>query len=140
MEESAPQPDMALRIKPDFGGQSKGAEKYLAGAPEFVAEVCGSSRSYDLGPKLELYERAGVCEYLAVLLEERRLEWRALRGGAFQLVTPREAGVFRSGVLPGLWLDEPAFWRNDIPGALACLEEGLASEEFLRFQQAKRAR
>jgi Uma2 family endonuclease len=53
---------MALRIKPDFGGQSKDAEKYLADAPEFVVEVCGSSRSYDLGAKLELYERAGVCE------------------------------------------------------------------------------
>ena len=52
MEESAPQPDVALRIKPDFGGQSKDAEKYLADAPEFVA---------DLGAKLELYERAGVC-------------------------------------------------------------------------------
>jgi hypothetical protein len=103
---------VALRIKPDFGGWSKDAEKYLAGAPEFVAEVCGSSRPYDLGSKLEVYERAGVCEYFAVLLEERRLEWRALRGCAFQLMTPDEASGFRSGVLPRLWLDEPAFGRR----------------------------
>jgi Uma2 family endonuclease len=136
MEESAPQPDVALRIKPDFGGQSRDAGKYVAGAPEFVAEVCGSRRSYDLGPKLELYERAGVCEYLAVLLEERRLEWRMLRAGAFQLTTPDDDGVFRSSVLPGLWLDEPAFWRDDIPAVLPRLEQGLTSGEFLLFQQA----
>jgi len=136
---SAPQPDLALRIKPDLGGQSKDAGKYPAGAPEFVAEVCGSSRSYDLGPKLELYERAGVREYVTALLEERRVEWRVLRGGAFQLMAPDGAGVFRSGVLPGLWLDEPAFWRDDIPAVLARLEEGLRSEEFRKFHEARSA-
>jgi hypothetical protein len=50
-EASAPQTDVALPIKPEFGGQSRYAE---GGAPEFVAEGCGSSRSYDLGTKLEL--------------------------------------------------------------------------------------
>ena len=139
-EESAPQPDVALRIKPEFGGQSGYVEQFAAGAPEFAAEICGSSRSYDLGPKLELYERAGVGEYLAVLLEERRLEWRVLREGTFQLMAPDEAGVSRSSVLPGLWLDEPAFWRDDIAAVLARLEEGLASEEFRAFQQAHTTR
>lgn len=93
-----------------MGGQSGYAEKFAAGAPEFVAEVCGASRSYDLGPKLKLYKRVGVREYLAVLLEERRLEWRVLRESVFQLMASDEAGVFRSSVLPGLWLDEPLFW------------------------------
>lgn len=93
-----------------MGGQSGYAEKFAAGAPEFVAEVCGASRSYDLGPKLKLYKRVGVREYLAVLLEQRRLEWRVLRESVFQLMASDEAGVFRSSVLPGLWLDEPLFW------------------------------
>ena len=59
MEESAPQPDTALRIRPEFG-QSTVKEKLAANAPEFVAEVCESSRSYDLGAKLKVYERSGV--------------------------------------------------------------------------------
>src|SRR5579862_4038763 len=59
MEKSAAQPDVALRIKTEYGGQSE-IQKYPVGAPEFVAEVSSSSRSYDSGPKLELYQRAGV--------------------------------------------------------------------------------
>src|SRR5690349_11447752 len=60
MAESAPQPDVALRLRPEYGGQSRDEKKYAAGAPEFAGEVSRSSRSYDLGPKLALYERAGV--------------------------------------------------------------------------------
>jgi hypothetical protein len=136
-ERSAPQPDLALRIKPGYGGQSRNKDKYAAGAPEFAAEVSRSSRSYDLGPKLELYERAGVKEYLVALVEEQRLEWRALQGGRFQLMLPDGAGIFRSRVLPGLWLDERAFWNNDIPGVLARLEEGLKSAEFKEFRESR---
>jgi hypothetical protein len=110
MEKSAPQPDVALRIRPEFGGQSRNVDKFAGGAPEFAAEVTRSTRSYDLGPKLKLYERAGVREYLVALLEEQRLEWRVLRGGRYELLQPDTAGIFRSVVFPGLWLDEAAFW------------------------------
>ena len=82
----------------------------------------------------------GVREYLAVLLEERSLEWRVLPDSAFHLMASDEAGVFRSSVLPGLWLDEPAFWCDDLAAVLARLRDGLASEEFRAFQQAHRAR
>jgi Uma2 family endonuclease len=133
MEESAPQPDVALRIKTEYGGQSE-VQKYPTGAPEFLAEVSRSSRSYDLGPKLELYQRAGVKEYLAALMEEHRIEWRVLRQGRFQLLQPDNAGIFRSEVFPGLWLDERAFWNNNLPGLLAKLEQGLQSPEFLTFK------
>jgi len=115
MGESAPQPDLALRVRPELGGQSHDAGKYPAGAPELVAEVSGSTRSYDLGPKLSLYAREGVREYLAVLLEERRLEWRVLREGRFELIPPDNSGIRRSIIFPGLWLDERAFWTKDNP-------------------------
>ena len=140
MAESAPQPDVALRLRPECGGQSRDMGKYPAGAPEFMAEVCGSTRSYDLGPKLALYERAGVREYLAVLLEERRLEWRVLGDRGFEMIQAEGAGIWRSPIFPGLWLDEMAFWRGDVPGVLAVLEQGIHSAEFARFRERQRAR
>ena len=135
-KESAPQPDVALRIRPEYGGQSRTEGKLGAGAPEFVAEVTRSSRSYDLGPKLALYERAGVREYLAVLTEEERLEWRVRRERGFELIHPDWTRVYRSEVFPGLWLDGSAFWNHDIPAVLATLEKGLQSSEFAAFLES----
>jgi Uma2 family endonuclease len=37
-----PQPDIALRILPEYGGQSHDAGDYAAGAPELIAEISGS--------------------------------------------------------------------------------------------------
>ena len=70
-----PQPDLFLRIAPEFGGQSSIAGKYAAGAPELIVEVSGSSLSRDLGIKLDLYRRAGVREYLTVQLQPRAIVW-----------------------------------------------------------------
>src|ERR1700733_14826649 len=39
-EKEVPQPEKALRILPEFGGQSRVQGKYPAGAPEFLAEAC----------------------------------------------------------------------------------------------------
>jgi hypothetical protein len=136
MEESAPQPDLALRIRPEYGGQSWTNEKNLAaGAPEFAAEISHSSRSYDLGPKLQLYEHAGVKEYLAILTKESEIQWRVLRAGRFHLLEAA-SGIYRSQVFPGLWLDEAAFWKQDILGVLATLEKGLQSPEFVAFRDS----
>jgi hypothetical protein len=132
---SAPQPDLALYLKPEYGGKMKMAQRELAaGIPELIVKVCKSSRAYDLGPKLALYQRAEVPEYLAILVEEKRFEWRVLTQGRYQF---REAvkGVFRSRTLPGLWIDEPAFWKGDGQRLLAVLEEGLQSPEFLEFKR-----
>jgi hypothetical protein len=64
---------------------------------------------------------------VAVLLKERRLEWRRRREGRFVLISPDSNSLYRSGVLPGLWLSEPTFWANDVPRLLAVLEEGMRS-------------
>src|SRR5262249_5967868 len=70
MLQSAPQPDSYLWTLPEHGGQSGVQGKYHVGAPELAAEVCFSSSAYDLSVKKELYERAGVQEYVALLVEE----------------------------------------------------------------------
>jgi Uma2 family endonuclease len=132
---SAPQPDLSLSLKPEYGGKMELAPGDLAsGVPELVCEVCRSSRSYDLGPKLALYERVGVPEYLAVLVEEKRLEWRILVQGRYRLLEATD-GVFRSRIFPGLWIGEAAFWRGDGAHLLAVLDEGLKSPEFLEFKR-----
>ena len=129
---SAPQPDCSISILPEFGGRSTVKGGLALGAPEFVAEICHSSRAYDLGPKLALYQSAGVDEYLAVLVEERRFEWRVLVKGSYELLAPGKVGIYRSRILPGLWLDSSAFW-NESPELLQTLERGLASPEHAAF-------
>ena len=53
-EESEPQPDLALRVLTECGGQSWVTEdNYYAGAPELIAEIAHSSRAIDLNQKRE---------------------------------------------------------------------------------------
>ena len=70
MRTDAPQPDCALCLLPEFGGKSGEAGPYRSGPAEFVAEVSVSSKERDLGPKLQLYQKTGVKEYLTVLIQE----------------------------------------------------------------------
>ena len=130
---SAPQPDVVLRLRSEYGGKTEIASRLASGAPELVVEVTRSSRTLDLGPKLGLYERAGVIEYVAVLTESRRIEWRILASGSYRMLQTDSEGVFRSRVFPGLWVDHDAFWRDDSKRLLAVLEDGLASEECQAF-------
>jgi hypothetical protein len=128
MSDSAPQPDVALRLRPEFGGRSIVSGKLVRGAPELVAEVSHSSRSFDLGPKLVLYQSAGVAEYVTILLEEQRVQWRVLEGGSYRLLQSID-GVFKSTVFPGLWFDEPAFWAADSKHMLEVLQHGIDADE-----------
>jgi Uma2 family endonuclease len=128
---SAPQPDIALRLLSEFGGRTTVSGGLASGAPELVVEVSHSSRSFDLGPKLALYQRAGVTEYVVALLEEQRVEWRILEGASYRLFEADSSGVLKSVQFAGLWLNEPAFWQGDAAGMMATLEDGLRCREFL---------
>lgn len=136
MGRNAPQPDQALCLKPEYGGRIELIGNLLSGAPDLAVEVCRSSHSYDLGPKLALYQRTGIPEYLAILIEERRVEWRILRKGRYQFLKAQD-GIFKSRVFPGLWIDEPAFWNGDEARLMAAVDEGLRSPEFLKFKARK---
>jgi Uma2 family endonuclease len=129
----APQPDNSLRILPAYGGQSRVQGRYAQGAPEFLAETCLSSTAYDLHQKLDLYQEAGVQEYLAVLLRERELRWHHRVGDTFQVVPAPPDGVYRSALFPGLWLDGPALLAEDMARVLATLQQGLNSPEHAAF-------
>jgi Uma2 family endonuclease len=133
-EESEPQPDLLLLVVPEYGGQTRlDRKKYILGAPEFVAEVAHSSRAIDLHQKKGDYQRAGVKEYLVVSLEDQELCWFSFKPK--RLITPDKAGIYRSRVFPGLWIDGPALLARDSSRLLKAVEQGLASSEHSAFVQ-----
>jgi len=83
MSGSAPQPDAYLCILPAHGGQNGNEGPLAAGAPELAVEICVTSADLDLGPKLALYQRAGVREYITVEAFGQRLIWRVLENGDY---------------------------------------------------------
>lgn len=139
-EESEPQPDLALRIAAECGGQSRvNEEEYLEGPPELLAEVAYSSRAIDMNQKRQDYERAGVLEYLVLSIEGPELHWFHFPSG--DRVRPNRSGVSRSLVFPGLWVHVPALLAQDGPRLIEVLQQGLASRPhaaFVRRVQAAR--
>ncbi len=132
-----PQPDANLRILPEFGGKSfiemRKGKPYLAGIPELFSEISLSSGPFDLHQKLDLYQTAGIPEYLVVLVYEREIRWHMLKNGIYQLLPPDADGIHRSRVFPGLWLDGAALLAGDLARVLARLDEGLRSPEHQAF-------
>ncbi|HYV37815.1 MAG TPA: Uma2 family endonuclease [Gemmataceae bacterium] len=139
-----PQADGNLRILPECGGKSRVKGKYLAGKPELFGEVCLTSAAYDLHQKLDLYEAAGIPEYLAVLMHEKEIRWHVLVDQVYQLMPPDADGIWRSRVFPGLWLDGKAFLAGNQARVFEVLKMGLASREHQAFvkklAKARRAR
>ena len=133
MLDSVPQPDMFLRILLSHGGQSGNRGPYASGAPELAVEICQTSTEVDFGPKLALYQRAGVREYITVETLGRRIAWRVLDNGGYVTQQAGADGILRSQIFPGLWLDVAAFWADDGAKMLAALNAGLASEDHQRF-------
>jgi len=133
-EDNEPQPDAMMRLEPELGGRSWIDERdYVNGAPELIVEVAASSAALDLHKKLRLYERIGVQEYVALQIYEGRVDWFVLREGGYRRLEPDEAGVLRSRVFPGLWLDPQALLKGDLARVLKALQEGLSSPEHAEF-------
>jgi len=83
------QPDATLIIDPSHGGQTRLTDDgYAAGPPELVVEVASSSASIDLHSKRDDYERAGVLEYLVVVIRQSVVRWfRRNTAGRYEEVT-----------------------------------------------------
>jgi Uma2 family endonuclease len=131
-DEGEPQPDLFLRILPEFGGQSKTTRKdYVKGAPELVLEIAHSSRAIDLHLKRHDYERYDVLEYLVLCLQERQIRWFDLREKR-ELSADAER-ILRIRTFPGLWIDHDAVVTKDIQRAIGVLERGLATPDHEAF-------
>lgn len=136
-DDSEPQPDCVLCVKPEFGGQTWINGKYLAGPPELVIEIADSSTAYDLNKKRKDYHVYGVLEYIVVSIRSSEFRW-------FDLTQNEEIdldadGVLRSMVFPGLWLDSGALFRHDFASSMQTLHAGLKSKAHAAFvSQLKR--
>ena len=130
-EKSEPQPDLAMRILPEYDGQSRTTDDdYLEGAPELVVEVAHSRRALAMHAKQEDYRRHGVVEYLVLLVEEREVRWFSFPDDE---VRPNRAGISRSRVFPGLWVDIEALLRRDSVRLLEVLQQALTSRPHAGF-------
>ncbi len=131
-EESEPQPDLALRILSDYGGQSRETkDDYVEGPPEMVAEVAHSTRAIDLHQKRLDYQRAGVREYLVLSIEGPELIWFAFSSRG--RIAPDADGVCRSRVFPGLWIETTALLAQDRERQNEVLGQGLSSPDHAAF-------
>ena len=132
-DESEPQPDLFLRVLPEYGGRSRTSDdgKYVVGPPEFVIEIAYSSRAIDLYAKRDDYARAGVLEYLVWVVRDRTFVWFDLVQGTERPI-PSDA-VVRSSAFPGLWLDSEAVRIGDYARLMSTLEAGLATPEHAAF-------
>lgn len=131
-EEDEPQPDLFLRVEPEYGGQSQDTlDEYVKGAPELIAEIAYSSRAIDLHSKRQRYAQTGVIEYIVVCLLPRQLYWFNLQSG--EQLDKDHDGAFRSKLFPGLWIHDDALLQLDYKQSLSVLNEGLASPEHAAF-------
>jgi Uma2 family endonuclease len=134
--DNEPQPDAALWIAPEAGGQVRIAEDdYLEGSPELVIEIAASSASYDLHDKLKVYRRNGVREYLVWQVLDHRLDWFHLRDGTYASLPINESKVIQSQVFPGLWLAVDALLAGDLAKVLSVARAGTDSPEHQNFIQ-----
>jgi Uma2 family endonuclease len=134
---SEPQPDAALIIDPAYGGQTDiAADGYASGPPELIVEVASSSASIDLHRKRDDYERAGVLEYVVVVIRQGAVRWFVQNAeGRYREVTLLASGLFTSTVFPGLWLDPAALLHMDGQRLMDTLRQGLATPEHAAFVQ-----
>jgi Uma2 family endonuclease len=131
-EESEPQPDLGLRIVPEYGGRSCRNEKgYVEGPPEYLAEIAHSTVAIDMHLKKEDYERTGVQEYMVICVEEQEVHWFDFK--ARRRVLPDAQGIYRSRVFPGLWIDGAAVLACKSSRVVRALKQGLASPEHAAF-------
>lgn len=132
-EESEPQPDLCLLIAHAERGQTSEEDEYIVGAPELIIEIASSTESIDLHRKRRDYEKAGVREYVVVLVRQARVSWFISRNRQFEELPLGADGIYRSEVFPGLWLDPAALLRLDGPRLREVLQQGVATPEHAAF-------
>ena len=90
---------------------------FLDGPADLAIEIVSpESILRDRGTKYAEYEAAGVREYWILDKDTARADFFALdTGGRFQRAQPDAAGIYRSDVLAGLWINLAWFWQDPLP-------------------------
>jgi Uma2 family endonuclease len=136
---SEPQPDLGLRIRPEYGGRSRDTEDgYIEGPPELLAEIAYSTQAIDLHQKKTDFQQAGVQEYLVLCIEEQQLHWFNFK--ARRPISPDAKGIYRSRIFPGLWIDGPALLARKSARVARVVQQGLRSSEHAAFVKRLQAK
>jgi Uma2 family endonuclease len=123
-----PESDAYLRIRPEYGGQTRTDRRgYIDGSPELLIEVTGSSSHRDLEVKFEVYRRNGVLENIVWETIAEELYWFVLENDEYARLAPDANGLLRSRVFPGLWLDVAALLEGNLQRVLDVVQLGIAS-------------
>lgn len=131
-EESEPQPDLGLRLLPEYGGRSRRNQRgYVEGPPDLLTEIAHSTVAIDMHFKKNDYQSAGVGEYLVICIEEQELHWFDFRGNS--VLAPDVKGIYRSRIFPGLWIDGPALLACDSARVEKIARQGLKSADHAAF-------
>lgn len=95
------------RLKPTF----------LDGPADLVVEVVSpESMGRDRGDKFYEYQEARIPEYWLIDPQTEQCEFYQLDAkGRYHAVPPDTDGIYRSAVLPGIWLRESWLWQDPPP-------------------------
>lgn len=97
-------------------------ETYLQGAADLVVEIVSpDSVTRDRRDKLAEYQAAGVREYWIIDPLTGTADFHRLVRGRYRPM-PVEAGIFRSAVLKGLWLDVAWLRQDPLPAVMSVLK------------------
>ena len=118
------QPDYQLNLPPHAGGRTHNRpDGYLAGPPDFVAEIAYATEREDAGEVARMYLRRGVREYLLWRVKHGVIDWWTHAGSVWQPIAPDDAGVLHSHVFPGLCMRPDLLIAGDLPGLFELVRE-----------------
>ncbi len=130
---SEPQPDAMLRIVPECGGRTWNKGGYIHGAPELIVEVSRATRYVDLGPKLDVYQQAGVLNYVVHAMDPDEIYWFGQEQGVLVRRPIDGDGLYRSTAFPGLWLDPQALLTENYQRLRTVLDLCCATPDHAEF-------
>ena len=122
LAESGREPDLLFVAKEHL---QRLGDTYLTGPADLAVEIVSpESVGRDRGEKFYEYERAGIAEYWLLDPQARRAEFYQMGPeGQYHLTAADKEGVYRSVVLPGLWLRVDWLWQQPLPRVLDVLRE-----------------
>ncbi len=100
-------------------------ETHLEDAADLVVEVISpEGRLRDRGEKFAEYELSGVREYWLIDYEEKRADFYLLDpDGRYNRCSIDPEGIYRSTVIPGLWLRVDWLWQEPLPPTMDVLRQ-----------------
>ncbi len=122
LAQSGREPDLLFVAKTNLGRLK---ETYLDGPADLVVEIVSpESVGRDRGVKFYEYEQAGIPEYWLIDPQTKRAEFYQLTAAnQYRLMQPDPEGIYRSAVLPDLWLRVEWLWQEPLPSPIRTLAE-----------------